>query len=321
VADKKNRSLVDQVETAVQAMLRGERIMLAPDPIMGALMGIASDLRDLPREGFLSRLEHELREEGISMLTAKVAPEGFKTLTPYVIVKKAVDMLEFMKQAFGAEETFRTIGGAGGFHIEVRVGNSMIMVGGGGQYRGPESLAALHYFVSDVDAAYKRALQAGASSLYPPSDKPYGVRDCGVKDAAGVEWHLSSPMKYSQGTLSPGDLVPYLNPTGADAFIDFVERAFATEEIEVHRDQGRVAHAKLRIQDSILEVGEAHGPWQPKKTMLFLYVDDADAWFNRAVSAGAKVTSPMADLPYGRSGGVEDAFGNQWYVCTPPPPK
>ena len=325
MADNDKRSLMDQLESAVEAMLRGERIMLAPDPdfekTLGALMGVASDLRDLPRESFLAQLGRELSEEGDRMLTVKTTPEGYKTLTPYIVVAKALETVEFMKQAFGAKETLRSTGGGGGYHIELKVGHSMLMVGGGGQYRGEERAVPLHYFVNDVDEAYRRALAAGATSLYPPTDQRHGARDCGVRDPGGVEWYISNPVTYSQGTLRAGDLAPYLNPKGAEPFIDFAKRAFGAEEMETHREAGGVVHSKLRIGDSLLELGEAHGQYQPKPTMLFLYVDDADAWFSRAVEAGAKVISPMADLPYGRSGGVEDAFGNQWYVCTPPPPK
>ena len=311
--------MMDQLEFAVEKMLRGEPVVLAPDPEMGSLMGIASDLRDLPREGFLAKLAAELKEEGDHMLTAKVAPEGYKTLTPYLVSAKALETVEFMKQAFGAVETFRTTGGGGGYHIEVKIGESMLMIGGGGQYRGEDRFTPLHYFVDDVDEAYRRAIAAGATSLYPPTDQSHGARDCGVRDPGGAEWYISNPIAYSQGKLSAGELLPYLNPKGADQFIEFAKRAFGAEEIESHREAGRIAHAKLGIGDSILEVGEAHGRYMTDRTMLFLYVDDADAWFQRAADAGAKVISPMADLPYGRSGGVEDGFGNQWYVCTPPP--
>jgi PhnB protein len=321
--DNDKRSLVNELESAVEAMLRGKPVVLAPDPDMVALMGVASELRDLPRESFLHNLQNELQQEGDRMIATKqnAAPEGYKTLTPYLVSAKALQTVEFMKQAFGAVETFRSTGGAGGYHIEVKIGDSMLMIGGGGQYRGDDRLTPLHFFVDDVDEAYRRAIAAGATSLYPPTDQRHGARDCGVRDPGGADWYISNPVTYSQGTLRAGDLAPYLNPKGAEQFIDFAKRAFGAEEIETHREAGRVAHSKLRIGDSILEVGEPHGEYQTTRTMLFLYVDNADAWFNRAVTAGGRVVSPMSDLPYGRSGGVEDGFGNQWYVCTPPPPK
>jgi PhnB protein len=326
--DNAERSLIDQLETAVEPMLRGERVMLAPDPVMGALMGVASDLRDLPRASFLAGLGQELREEGEDMLaTEKEVREGYRTVTPYIVVKQVTDIAEFVKQAFGAQPTLASpgTGSGGGFHYEFRIGHSMLMMGGGGAYQGPEITPALHYFVSDVDGAYRSAIAAGATSTHEPVDQPYGVREASVT-FAGVEWYLSTPMKDAQGreTLRVGDLAPYFHPKGADGFIAFLKRAFGAEEMEVYREPagtGPIVHAKIRILDSIIELGEAHAQYQPKPTMLFLYVDDADAWFNRAVAAGAKMSTPMGDQPYGRTGAVKDDYGNTWHVCTPPSPK
>jgi PhnB protein len=317
--------MIDQLEIAVEAMLRGERAT-PRDEATAALMGIASDLRDLPREGFLARLAQELEEEGEHMTTAtetKTVREGYRTVTPYIVVKQIERIAEFLKQGLGAEETFRSgaTGSGGGFHFEFRLGNSMLMAGGAPNYPGAEITPSLHYFVDDVDEAYRRALDAGAKSLYAPKEQPYGVRDCGVRDTTGVEWFLSTPMKYSQGTLAPGDLALYLTLRKSDEYIAFLKQAFGAEEIEIHREQDRVAHAKVRIQDSLIELSDAHGEWQPRPTMLFLYVDDADVWFNRAVAAGAQVHTPMGDQPYGRTGAVRDMQGNLWHMCTPTAPK
>jgi len=324
--DNAERLLIDQLETGVEKMLRGERVTPARET--AALMGIASDLRDLPRESFLARLEQELIQEGEHMLaTEKEIREGFHTVTPYVVTKQVNAIAEFLKQAFGAEQTFASpeTGSGGGYHYEFRVGHSMLMVGGATNYPGPEITPSLHYFVSDVDEAYHRAIAAGATSSHEPIDQSYGVREASV-NFAGVDWYLSTPMKNEQGreTLGVGDLAAYLHPKGAGELIDFMKRAFGAEEMEVYREpagSGPIVHAKIRIQDSIIELGEAHGQYQPRPTMLFLYVDDADDWFNRAVAAGAQVSTPMGDLPYGRTGAVKDAHGNLWHVCTPPAPK
>lgn len=255
------------------------------------------------------------------LATEKPVREGYRTVTPYIVVRNIDAIAAFVKQAFGAEEVFHSdqTGSGGGFHFEFRLGHSMLMAGGAPNYPGPEVTPSLHYFVSNVDDAYHRAIAAGAMSLYAPMDQPYGVRDCGVKDKTGVEWYLSSPMKYSQGTLAPGDLALYLTLPKAEQYMAFLKEAFGAEEIEVHREDNRVAHAKIRIQDSLIELGEPRGVWQPKHAMLFLYVDDADAWFNRAVAAGAQVTTPLNNQPYGRTGAVRDPQGNLWHVCTPAP--
>jgi len=78
-----------------------------------------------------------------------------------------------------------------------------------------------------------------------------------------------------------------------------------------------IHHAKIGIGDSALEMGEAHGPYQPMPAMFYLYVPDADAVYLRALNAGATSTAEPADQPYGdRTAGVTDAFGNQWYIAT-----
>jgi len=329
MANEPERSqMIDQLEFAVEKMLRGERVMLAPDSVMGALMGIASDLRDLPRQSFLARLGQQLGEEGELMLaTENQVREGYKTVTPYIVVKQISALADFLKNGLGAEQTYRSdqTGSGGGYHYEFRLGHSMLMAGGAPNYSGEEIKPSLHYFVANVDEAYRRALEAGATSLHAPVDQPYGVREASV-NFAGVDWYLSTPMKDEQGheTLGVGDLAAYLHPKGADEYIAFLGRAFGAETMELYREPagtGPIVHAKLRIQDSIVELGEAHGQYQPKPTMLFLYVNDADAWFDRAVKAGADVATPMGNLPYGRTGAVKDAQGNLWHVCTPPAPK
>ncbi len=77
-------------------------------------------------------------------------------------------LIGFIKQVFGAEETYRGIGSAGGTHCELRIGDSMIMCGGGPMIRGQEKPATLHVYVSDTDVVYERALAAGATSIAAP---------------------------------------------------------------------------------------------------------------------------------------------------------
>ncbi|HVZ16275.1 MAG TPA: hypothetical protein VG897_04110, partial [Terriglobales bacterium] len=147
--DDAKRSLMDQLESAVETMLRGEPVVLAPDPDLGALMGIASDLRDLPRQEFLATLAKNLGEEGQKMLAiSHEVREGYRTVTPYVVLKQVKEMAEFLKQAFGAVPTLESpeTGSGGGFHYEFRLGHSMLMVGGGGAHKGPDITPSLHYF-------------------------------------------------------------------------------------------------------------------------------------------------------------------------------
>ena len=118
--------------------------------------------------------------------------EGFHTVTPYLIVQDPDNLIEFVKQAFGATETLRTTGASGGIHAEVRIGDSMVMIGGGGTWRGEPRPAVLHLYVHDVDAVYEQALAAGATSIMEPADQPDGDRRGGVQDRFGNHWYIAT---------------------------------------------------------------------------------------------------------------------------------
>ena len=125
-------------------------------------------------------------------MAVKTIPEGFHTVTPYLIVQEAAQLIDFVKQAFEATELSRGTGSAGGIHAEVRIGDSIVMIGGGGAWRGEPMPAAIYLYMDDVDAVYKRALQAGAASLSEPADQAYGDRVAGVKDSFGNVWYIAT---------------------------------------------------------------------------------------------------------------------------------
>lgn len=110
----------------------------------------------------------------------------------------------------------------------------------------------------------------------------------------------------------------YFHPVGAPKFIDFLTKAFDGQVVERHQsEQGFVYHAKVRVGDSIVEMGEAHGPWQPMPSAIYLYVEDVDATYKQALSAGATSALEPTDQPYGdRSAWVNDEFGNVWYLSS-----
>src|SRR5438105_766637 len=113
-------------------------------------------------------------------------------------------------------------------------------------------------------------------------------------------------------------VTPYLVVPDAAAEIAFVEKAFgATVTFASKTPDGRVMHAELRIGDSMVVLGQARQPSEARQCMLYLYVDDCEAWFKRATEAGSKIVAPLQDQFYGdRSGGVEDPAGNQWWIGT-----
>ena len=107
-------------------------------------------------------------------------PSGYRMVTPYLVVPDVDAVINLVKKSFGGEEIFRAVGGAGGYHCEVRVEDSMLMIGGGGAgvaWKGEPMLGAFHVYVRDCDAAYKRALEAGGKTLTnPPTRTMASVR-------------------------------------------------------------------------------------------------------------------------------------------------
>ena len=274
---------------------------------------IEASLAGCPGKAFQLRLREEL-ERRIRMMTTMGVREGFSTVTPYVAVVEVERLIAFAKETFGAVETERTTGSAGGVHCELRIGDSMLMFSGGSPVRGREKLNALHVYVPDVDAVYRQALEAGAESLYEPQDKPYGARDAGVKDPTGNIWFIATPKGPRHEALRT--VTPYVLAANALGLIEFLKAAFSAKEIGVYKSpEGKLLHAALRIGDAALEFGEAQGlPFA-----FYLYVPDADALYQQAVAAGAKSLYPPSDQPYGdRVGGVEDAWGNTWYIASHP---
>jgi PhnB protein len=314
------RSLNEQLDLAVEALLaHREPPRVSLSARLDPLLGLAADLRDLPRRQFHERLATELEEEA-TMPGREVNPirDGFHTITPYIAVREAAEMIDFVKRAFGAEGGVLGTGSQGGIHAEVKIGDSMLMIGGGPQWQGTPMPTSLHYYVPDVDAVYRRAIEAGATSLAAPVDQPYDDREAAVKDVAGNVWYIATHRGPSHVREGLRAVTPFLHPRGAGGFIEFLKRAFSAEPVAIHEDRpGNIAHAIVRIGDSALEMGEAHGPWQPMPTMFNLYVPDSDALYRQAIAAGAESLAEPADLPYGyRVGAVKDPNGNLWYLAT-----
>jgi len=248
-------------------------------------------------------------------------PKGFRTITPYMIAVDGPALLDFAKNAFGAEEISRGVGSAGGLHGEVKIGDSMLMIGGGipgREFRPTPSTIALHVYVKDIDAVYEQALAAGATSVSEPAEMEYGERSAGLKDPAGNYWYIAThhgPRYVPEGL---NDVNVYMHPLRAEPVINFLQRAFGAHDVEKYASpDGVVHHAKVQVGTSVLEMGEAHGRYQPTASVLYLYVPEVDAAYQRAIAAGASSISAPTDQPYGdRNAGVKDPFGNTWYIAT-----
>jgi PhnB protein len=121
-------------------------------------------------------------------------PEGYHSVTPYLAVDGADKLLEFLKQAFGAEEIFSMSTSDGKIgHAEVRIGDSVVMLAEAPTTaQGSAMPGMIHLYLDDADEAYRRALEAGAVSLREPTDQFYGDRTGGVEDPVGNHWWLAT---------------------------------------------------------------------------------------------------------------------------------
>jgi PhnB protein len=245
-------------------------------------------------------------------------PAGFHSVTPYLQVRGAARLIEFCEQAFGAAEKLRVPKPDGSImHAEIRIADAVLeLADGNEQYQAGE--AGLHLYVPDADAVYQRALDAGAVSLRGPVDQPYGDREAGVKDPCGNTWWIATHRGGSYIPAGMNNMMPFLHPKGAPKVIEFMERAFGGVVASRYEgEDGTVHHAAVCIGDAIIEMGEAHGEYQPKPIALHLYVPDVDAVYRTALEAGAVSLEEPSDKPYGdRAAGVTDPFGNSWYIAT-----
>jgi PhnB protein len=122
-------------------------------------------------------------------------PEGFHSVVPYLHVHGAASAIGFMKKVFNAQEIVRypkpdgTVG-----HAQLRIDDSVLELADDGQ-QWPAMPCALHIYVPDTDATYKRALDAGATSLQEPADQFYGDRGASVRDPFGNNWYIATQIE------------------------------------------------------------------------------------------------------------------------------
>jgi len=133
------------------------------------------------------------------MANVKPIPEGYHSLTPYLIIDGAADAIEYYKKAFGATELFRMDHGGKIGHAELKIGDSPIMLADENLemgFRGPKALGgtpiSLMIYVDDVDTIYPRALEAGGVEMKPLQDQFYGDRSGTLTDPFGHVWTVAT---------------------------------------------------------------------------------------------------------------------------------
>ncbi len=125
-------------------------------------------------------------------MAVKPIPDGFHTVTPYLLVCEVPKLIDFLKKAFGAEVTECMDAPDGTvMHAQVKIGDSFIMMGDP-RGRCEPTAASLYLYVQDNDLVYNRAIEAGATSVMEPADQFYGDRNAGVKDPVGNTWWIAT---------------------------------------------------------------------------------------------------------------------------------
>jgi PhnB protein len=125
-------------------------------------------------------------------MAVKPIPEGSRTLTAYLTVEGASELMEFLTKAFDAKELHRMRRPDGSlWHAEMAIGDSRLMLGDATPQSRPRP-GTLHVYVTEVDATYRAAVQAGAKSLREPANQMYGDRMSGVEDRWGNQWWIAT---------------------------------------------------------------------------------------------------------------------------------
>ena len=130
----------------------------------------------------------------------KPIPEGYHSITPYLILSGASEAIAFYKKALGAEEVLRLDGPGGKIHhAEIKIGDSCVMLADEHPEIGalsPKTIrgspVSIHLYVEDVDAAVARAVAAGAKLIRPVADQFYGDRTGGIEDPFGYRWFVAT---------------------------------------------------------------------------------------------------------------------------------
>lgn len=113
-------------------------------------------------------------------------------------------------------------------------------------------------------------------------------------------------------------VMPYLILKNAAAFENFMKNVFdATEKYKAMRDDNTIMHAEVRVGESVIMFAESGDQFEPNTAGMFIYVEDVDATYKKALAEGATSKMEPATMDYGRSSGVSDPFGNVWWITSP----
>jgi uncharacterized glyoxalase superfamily protein PhnB len=263
------------------------------------------------------------------------------TIIPAMRYRDAPAAVEWLCKAFGFKKKL-VVPGQGNTiaHAELTFGNGMVMIGSvakdqfGNLLKQPEEIGGAGtqtstVIVADVDAHYARAKAAGAKIVMELEKKDYGGSGYSCRDVEGHMWYFGSYNPWEDGVVGAASAAkgghvrhgfaavrPYVY--GYCDLVDFVKKVFRAEELERVEFEHGGAHVECKIGDGVivLEVSDKPIP-TAKASSVYVYVDDVDAAYARALKVGATGAAAPEDKPYEeRSAGVSDRFGNTWWMAT-----
>jgi PhnB protein len=152
---------------------------------------------------------------------ARPIPEGYYTVTPFIITRNSAELLDFLSRAFGAQEITRVYNNDAAIgHAETRISDSMVMMFDA-QKEWPDILSYLRLYVEDCDAVYQHALKSGATSVTRPANMPWGDRACRVSDPLGNLWAIMTRIE----NLSPNEIEKRWGQKEYIDAMEYVQRA------------------------------------------------------------------------------------------------
>lgn len=140
----------------------------------------------------LNKTTMEKQSKNPGRRSVRAVPDGFHTVTPFLVAEQASELIRFIERSFGGKTTsmFKMDNGHV-MHATVRIGDSEVMISDATE-KYPADSSRLYLYVEDVDAVYKEALNNHGTSLREPADEFYGDRSCGIKDSWGNEWWIAT---------------------------------------------------------------------------------------------------------------------------------
>lgn len=324
------RSPTQQLDQAISAVLASLQTSAKPAHASASgniskLAALVLPLRALPRPEFKAALKSDLQRR-ISMNEATATSKStqfrranFPNIAPYFLVHNAPAFIDFLLAAFEGTERIRVPRPDGSImHAEVAIGNSVIEMGDANEQY-PQRPMTTHLYVPDARATYARALQAGATPIFAPTDEhPSGDLWGAAKDQFGNTWYIATRKSQVPGPEGVLTVQPYLHLRDAHKMIPFIEAGLAAHTTGLHKSpQGIVQHATIEIAGATFEIDEAQGDVQPTQSYLHVYVPDTDALYAQALRVGATSIQAPYTAPYGdRAAGITDPFGNIWFLAT-----